>query len=225
MEAEIKEVITNKEGTLEFEMDSTVGIEGFKIKMTPKHRLYRRGMTEEELEGGFVIHTENICPNSWISKGVRVLSGEVKIINSVLEDLDNITTVFSGIKGNVYIIGSYINVREFSIDGGFIKDFTLMGMELKNVVYFKAWNSDISGNVIFTREGWSECQLKIIDSKVNGNLISRSGFIKIENSHLLGNISLNLPDAGVTTFKNSNIMGPKEFSEEHEIINKVDLYE
>lgn len=224
MEAETKTTITNKEGTLEFEMDSTVGIAGFKIKMTPKHRLYRRGMTEEELEGGFVMHTENICPNSWINKGVRVLSGEVKIINSVLEGLDHIATVFSGIKGDVFIIDSYINVREFSIEDGFIRDFTLMGMELKNVVYFKAWNSDISGNVIFTREGWSECQLKITDSKVNSNLVSRSRFIRIENSHLLGNVSLNLPDNRVT-FKNSNIMGPKEFSEEHEIINKVDLYE
>lgn len=225
MEVETKTTITNKEGTLEFEMDSTVGIAGFKIKMTPKHRLYRKGMTEEELEGGFVMHTENICPNSWINKGVEVISWQVRIINSVLEGLDNITTAYSIIKGNVYIIGSYINVREFSIEDGFIKDFTLMGMELKNVVYFKALNSDISGNVIFTREGWNECQLKITDSKVNSNIISRSGFIKIENSHLLGNISLNLPDAGVATFKNSNIMGPKEFSEEHEIINKVDLYE
>lgn len=222
---ETEKIITNKEKTLEFHPYSLVGLSGFKIKMTPKHKLYRKGMTEEELEGGFVITPDNICPNSWINKGVQVIDERALIIDSVLEGCVYVASAFSVIKGESFITRSKINVREMSIKDCDIRDFTLIGPAIQSVIYFKAEDSDLSGNFIFARRGWNECSLTVLDSKISGNLISRTQSVYVrKGSQLVGNIAINIHDRAVT-FENSNIMGPKEFNIENEIINKVDLYE
>ena len=217
--------LLNKEKTLEFQPFNLVELEGFKIKMTPKHKLYRKGMTEEELEGGFVITPDNICPNSWINKGIQVIDERVGIMDSVLEGCVHTASAYSVLTGESFITRSRINVREMSIKDCDIRDFTFIGPDIQSVIYFRAGDSDLSGNVIFARRGWNECSLTVQDSKISGNLISRTKSVYIRGgSKLVGNIAINIHDRAVT-FENSNIMGPKEFNVESDIINKIDLYE
>lgn len=109
--------LLNKEKTLEFQPFNLVELEGFKIKMTPKHKLYRKGMTEEELEGGFVITPDNICPNSWINKGIQVIDG-AKLDYSRFSRDTEIRIVDSVIEGRVSIINKPYEIINSMIVGG-----------------------------------------------------------------------------------------------------------